>query len=895
MIAALAIIAAIITEQNNLLTRTADAATFGEGSGGIASQWIPWGTYTAGTGGTEITRATSNLVGVVASVYDGFREREEISAGYEPVASDYKIIYLPVSTPPMYSWIDAGEYLATTRNTLRLVDALNSRVAIYYRQEGTNFEYWTSGGAYAIEEELARSWIYSGVYTDHDGLAKNFGGRKLDALVSALGGIDPPISTSWSSSIPFRTTDSAAWELTWPTYAALTNDIHFFPGETGTPLAVSFPWSSWIDPPTLPSFWGDDVREAADELVASATNSLPITMEDVLGVDTGWRYDVPARLTNDFWTVDGLTLKRSYIYPDDWEDFENCTYASWTCATNGNAYHIELEPGSWWYFAYDLDTGEYLFDLSTSAGHDAQELDFGGVVASKTEQYADADDYTSWRNMTTRLDWRRLGIICQLMRQMEETYQTRDGEDILPCVRQHATWTKEWEASTAIAFPVPSSIQHEETIDLSAIDWRLAATNAVSVTTNDLEWTHPIARADAPSFGAIVNAGSEPSGFNFSEGYPVLLTKNDLAELIKTCSGLQYIQGDASIKATIKMEVHNNPVAVSVQLVSCYEITDGGSTWLELGDSATQTLGVSDATNLVAHLHRYMHKEGTATWTHALQEETGAIVARMNAEAPSPTTNIWARGFVAQQTRPSLDFMIWTSGEGAERYAYTLDSMAWGDLVPTYQYQTGRAWRMNPATAPAATLQAGNNNRLAMLRDIDTEVKAKFRALSGISIDDIATRAQITAAEEAQLIANLNAKTIKATFELQPLNFRRAVRENYNPDYTPESFREDYGWNSVTNGEWWVYNSPWFIASLGMPSTDLSDMTARPISVKILSDDAGLLKPNGDILIAEAFWSLGEVEADTITNGVGAVSVDGHQDQMIRTLWRFKNLRDPDL
>ena len=51
----------------------------------------------------------------------------------------------------------------------------------------------------------------------------------------------------------------------------------------------------------------------------------------------------------------------------------------------------------------------------------------------------------------------------------------------------------------------------------------------------------------------------------------------------------------------------------------------------------------------------------------------------------------------------------------------------------------------------------------------------------------------------------------------------------------------------------------------------------------------------GNFTIAEAFWVLGDITADPATNVYEAVSVDGHQDQMIKTLWKFKNLRDPNL
>ena len=78
MIIAALIFAAIITERNDLYCIPPQSAAFRGTSAapGIESCWIPYGTYTDGTGGTEYTRVTSNLAGVVYSALDGRWERE---------------------------------------------------------------------------------------------------------------------------------------------------------------------------------------------------------------------------------------------------------------------------------------------------------------------------------------------------------------------------------------------------------------------------------------------------------------------------------------------------------------------------------------------------------------------------------------------------------------------------------------------------------------------------------------------------------------------------------------------------------------------------------------------------------------------------------------------------
>ena len=122
MISAALLFAAIITQQNDLYTTTADYATFSSNSTGIASRWIPYGTYTDGTGGTEYLRVTSNLIGVVASVFDGYEERSYLPGEYLPEdLGNMRYIYYP---PPQRSgyFRDGGEYLQTTNNTRRILD-----------------------------------------------------------------------------------------------------------------------------------------------------------------------------------------------------------------------------------------------------------------------------------------------------------------------------------------------------------------------------------------------------------------------------------------------------------------------------------------------------------------------------------------------------------------------------------------------------------------------------------------------------------------------------------------------------------------------------------------------------------------------------------------------------
>ena len=460
--------AAIVTERN-------DATAFGNASvgcipppaytfvgsassPGIDSCWIPYGTYTGGTGGTEYTRVTSNLVGVVASALGGAMEREWA----RPYGSADECLLRPLALPA-YSWEDEGEYLASSTNkSLRIADQLNLPV-LMHSHYAEDHSYYQSDET--LEQRLLR-------------LAPDFGSRHLDYLT---GNAQPPISTTWFSDIPYKVADTNLWKNVWPTYAACTNDPHFFPGRTTYERI-------------LPESWGEvggwDIGDAIRDLY-DALKEIPLDCTNMVGMlaaDTGLGHQ-PGEITNDFWIVNGdeqWTLQA----PNLWEPPQ--PVRGYPHLTFDNRWRLWINAST----SYDCIGGE-----------DATTLIFVSSATnwtmSRVQTRSDStDDFDHWRNDTTRLDWKRLGIICQLERQMETTYRDiGDWQDELPYRYVETEHHIEYEAELTIDLPDISTAQTATfpMRDLSP-SWSREDERYVA-TTNDVGWTYPTCRVPAPSIG----------------------------------------------------------------------------------------------------------------------------------------------------------------------------------------------------------------------------------------------------------------------------------------------------------------------------------------------------------------------------------------------------------
>ena len=412
MIFAALLLAAIITERNDVYDGagcyTPPAYTFiGTPSRpGIDSCWIPYGTYTDGVGGTEYTRVTDHLMGVVASALAGYSERD-----YAIDWSGNTFMLRPIGIPNRYIyWVDDGAFLeSSTNRSLRIADQLNLPLVSVSRWD-TNYSYnvW-SGESNCLEPRLLAA-------------AMSYGSRRLDDMT---GDIEPPISSEWSSKIPWSVSDSDVWRFVYPVYGRCTNDIHFLPEGQPSRKILPNPFDTSGDPVAL---WGRDAYDVFTNLNNACTNPLPVTIEDVLSADTGWK----------------------------------------------------------------------------------------------------DDDYNHWRNGTTRLDWKRLGIICQLERQMETTYRNFASTDELPYYNISADHSILYRTDVAVPLPIPDRNGQTETVRgvFSSAIWAEDKDHEFYHSkTNDLGWCRPTCRVPAPS--SVPGATFDPR-----DGYPVQIDDEKLEEVI---------------------------------------------------------------------------------------------------------------------------------------------------------------------------------------------------------------------------------------------------------------------------------------------------------------------------------------------------------------------------
>ena len=728
-------------------------------------------------------------------------------------------------------------------------------------------------GSDAIEARLAQT-IESGGEFYNGGLASYYGGRKLDALVEESGDTAPPISTTWGTDVPFKVADIDRWAQCWPTYSALTNDVHFFPAVSGKVQRCDRPFIDWGNPSHLVEVWGQDVNEAVTDV---STNTLPIplpfNMEDVLSVDTGWKYEVPPVETGSWWTVSGplgnfrlgafYDFSPSFLAWDNWEK---------PYPTN---YYVEighnLDGSNYSLLIYDAPTGEQLYYDSVVAGEDDDTIYFSGYSANRTRLYADRDDYKHWRNDTTRLDWKRLGITCQLERQMETTYRARDGEDYLPFQRTTAARDHVYTGSIIVPMLDPEGgIIATTNFNTRSVTFSLS-TQIVEVVSTNFGWCFPTARlVGSYELGQL-------SGHT-QAGQPVYADVDLIVDLFeREAARVSTAAGVA--RGTLILEIGGAFVADNLNGFGWHLGTywcefypdDAPDDWQDVSSYATGEeyfpATANFSSNITCNLVMSIGKRAMT-----LQTDGDDMANTVTNLIHYPGTNVWAKLWVAEQDRPALEVMLDAEGNEFDGYASAEDdsSMDWDDIKWATN-RTRRAFRMSPVAAPRSTVSASDYNRWQQLNSLDQSVKSRFATIAGMGIDAAARNLVNFAAGEEQALKNqLQRQDLQLVVGLNPVHSGDlslvvmagvSIDENGLPSGT--SIYEAYWvwWDeSYEYGGDWNHedvSSDWFIGSYGFGMSQVN-ITNQVIDVK-------------------------------------PVRVDGHQDQMIKTLWKFKNLRDPTL
>ena len=457
--------------------------------------------------------------------------------------------------------------------------------------------------------------------------------------------------------------------------------------------------------------------------------------------------------------------------------------------------------------------------------------------------------------MTRRLDYKRLGIICQLERHMEHTYDARQREDEpLPLIGLSSTHRMAWTAvPTNLAFSVSNDTVYggfsaELLSDLYSRDvtWTLV-TNDFSAATNSYGNCYPTARAPRPSLSGLIH----------SDGcyVPLYVTDSQIRDAISRAlpfapspapylveiEPIYYPAGAPYASAQLMWQI------TAINHLTRYETV---ATW-DFEDGVYYA-----ATSAGDPLLREYLQNASVCYT---PRDTGSnVTANLSWESPVwPLRSIWNGGWVKASEVPTLEALI-ASSNCPPQYAdsTTTTPMPWSELDETNA--TYRAFRLAPSNR-CETRSNLERERVGSIDLLNLEVADKFQKLCGALPESyISTYGHLDGDGEAALQRTLRPMQGHAnlgivygegsTFYVEA-DDTLVISRVYNVRYDPTSGGE------VTN--------------------------AVPY-------DPGLGYMAGYM----------QFEFEYATNALSgpspAVRVDGHQNQMAKKIWKFRNLGEPD-
>ena len=891
MLLAAALVAAIITESNGTFSDApANAAR------AVASPFIPYGTYTDGYGSTEYKRVGTNHVGAVASMIDGLWERVAIPYGWLPedlatgeaAELAYPLRETARDTKRLVEWL-AKDGEDAEGSWLR--DHLEETLAFGYVYEhllpGPGWQYQTN----AVHGGVAGS-MTSGKIND-TGL--RFVDDAVDPVVwssrkaeGVFAPTRPPIAAAWSGELPFRAADSNDWRTVFPVYSAYEYDPHFFPSNVDDMVANVLDYdrphlARWMYSAHLREIWGGDVLgsngEGAGNDLLLALHRMPVApdavMEEVLKVDPGFEYNYPPQLTNDYWTVSGpLGSFELHHYE------EAGVIVWWNNIGDISDYYVELtyypDDGSWLFFI-GLDPFMPIYRYQTNAEKESEYLDLGNYHAQHIQLYADADDFAHWRNETTRLDWKRLGIIAQLERHMEITYRAREREDYLPLwdffVRSHRTSTgvlslhiEILDGNIASAYVVG----HPGSLSLQYVNWNGAAVTS-NVETNRIGECYPTARSVVKLEGSQVRSSSSPAylhgDFSIRDDFIMYELESAIERFVDP-------KPTGAKRFLVECYVNNSSIGFSrifvlfsegdVRSFECGEapiayllipdIEADGDFDLVRDDSKVAT-DVTTLANNATQEYRLMGRDIPAAYPELM---TDAAISNLESK-------LWGN-YIKKISLPTLEVRLAASNNYWAASRDALPAMPYiGQAFETNA--NVRAFRYHNTIVDAQPLDEFRWLRLVSLRDLDTEVKNHFRNFAGREITSgLNARATFAAGEIALMDAKVAQANAAVALERNALDGRMWIEgtfdfgNGYQPGDTATAYIESGSGGTIsTNSYQMVYADPNYTSH------------------------------------AYGSWAVTVSASATVAATNAGVRVDGHQNQMMKTLWKFKNLRDPEL
>ena len=754
-LAASALHAAIITERNDLFLYLPDYATFRGSSAapGIDSCWIPYGTYTGGSGSTEYTRVTSNLVGVVYSAYDGLLER----ASYYPIKEPWWLFWnnnFPSNgTLRVFDWLNRG--YGGAEETIEEVLALT---------EIENDEWWHPGAG-------------QGYY--HRGMLSRCGSRVLDALT---GNTDPPIATSWSETLPFRAADSNVWINVFPSFGSLLYDSYIWVAPTNADVrpryiheAVQDHWYAefWSNPVDFESVVGEDFKKSADALAEVLWSTpTPYTIEDVLSVDTGF--------------------------------------------TDG--------------------------------------------------------DYAHWNTNTTRLDWKRLGIICQIERQSEITMEGMD-ELYLPFVHSEAKRGQLSKAQYTIgSITIPREPGVVATVDISDLSWNVVSNGLTNIIAK-VGTCYPTARLPRRSLAGGIFFRPDPA-----EAVPLRFSDAQIQDMLTQCTegavgaDLSDLNSpNLTVEGPCALFTVGNAVSLNMSMVYVSD-PDSGRRWSS-GNSPVITLTASgmSLTNVVMRYSQGINKTSLASYTRCDLSERAEIITNMlESWLLRPYTSWWDR--VARADMHSWEIMLDAKGDGIASFAESAEHgedrsylpFGWDALLRIGSASSTRRFRLSPSPVRANSYSAYANMWLNRVMELDGEVRSRMMEISGVDITSPDARTAISGSERDELTSRYK-QTLDVSYTVSTMN-------------PPGSGVALFATVNVASGE---------IKSVNITKFVYEDHSSAELQTPFPHSEDG--------------WQVAEVNIRSegtdasMSSSDDPVRVDAHQSSLSRILWKFKNLRDPNL
>lgn len=475
-----------------------------------------------------------------------------------------------------------------------------------------------------------------------------------------------------------------------------------------------------------------------------------------------------------------------------------------------------------------------------------------------------AADYSHWHNMTARLDWKRLGIICQLESQMDRTYLVRDNEDRIPQTQREAHMTRQYAMSMTVEIPTSGGApQFETTFHAPATGWAKTS-ETTEATTNAVDWSFPTAQFHGAYIeGGIVDTHGE-------EGTYVQTSESDIVAIAKRVADDMMTLGvsdDGWLVVVLSGEVtapNNAGLQWSWEALVRSIPDGGGEAYYFPTNSATEMFAPEFyPTNVALNLGMIVDKYATTRYTEA---DESAFPAFSTLMPPYPQQEIWETNYVRRQSRPTLDVMLDVRGfrywDNITNFAQlTWQKIVGGDSTRQFMMDQQRdLW--------AHTSEESFRSRFEITKALNNSVRARFYGIAGMSVDSNGFAA-INARDEAEIRGQLATFPLKLQLSLSPL--RPSVL--YPPVATfgvsfsvvdgqiADSFISEAFWY------WWD--------GLGVDHTGSID------------------KVGNNYLLGSYGFEVDGAGVDRHLTTNEPIRVDAHQDQMIITDWLPRNLRSP--